>query len=465
MPGYSDVLVGLQYGDEGKARIIDMIAPGYQVIARFNGGPNAGHTIEQQGKRVALHLIPSGVFYPEMILYVGSGCVVNLEKLVEELKDLKGLGVDLTGRLHISGQASVIQPHHLVVDSQECRLIGTTGNGIGPAYSDRALRVSGNRYVNIRLEDLVSDTNASLDYIKDNLQETLKRYRSVGFDLNVNMDSLKRALEAVAPYVEHNTLFMTKQVISGNNVLFEGAQSFMLDNVKGTFPYVTSSTTVAGSAYTGGDLPPNHHRKTMGVAKAIMSRVGHGPFVSEFGGKESERYCMEDSGRKHTKDFEAALNPEELLRSEDPFKVGIALRILGNEYGASTGRPRRTGSLDLMQLAYAIRCNGVDELFLNKCDLLTDFSRTFMKGIPVVDGYKLDGRDIDYVPSSTSDHDRISHHVRILPGFDKPIGDVRENKDLPQELLAFLEEIKGFCACHIAGIGVGPSREQFVMLK
>ncbi len=459
MVGYSDVLIGLQNGDEGKARIIDQLAEDYDIIARFGGGPNAWHTIQKEQRKIALHQIPSGVFYPDKELYVGSGCVVNLEKLVAEMEELTKLDIDLTSRLHISSQATLIQPHHVLIDQEAGKEIGTTMNGIGPVYADRAMRIYGNRVLNIRLGDLVHDFDLALRQILDNLGTRSKLSTS---DIRKIVDGFKQSFDKIFPFVEKDTLFLDSRVRNGKNVLFEGAQSFMLDVVKGTVPYVTSSQTVAGHAYVGGDLSPRYHRKVIGVAKAIMSRVGNGPFVSELGGKKSEKYCMEEGGRAHVKSVESSLAVSEMLLSQDEFEVGIALRVLGDEYGASTGRPRRMGILDLVQLAYAVRINGVDDLYLNKCDRLRDFSDSHIQGIPVVTDYLLEGRAIDYVPGSSAEYCRVMPSRTVFPGFNTSISERRTTADIPKELKHLLTYIEDRCGCKIKGIGVGPVRDQFI---
>ncbi|VVB68416.1 Adenylosuccinate synthetase [Candidatus Norongarragalina meridionalis] len=463
--GYSDVLIGLQFGDEGKARVIDLIAGDYDIIARFNGGPNAGHTIETEKHKIALHQIPSGVFYPDKILYIGSGCVLNPEKLVAEIKELEKVGVDLSDRLHISGQTSVIQPHHILIDKLTNKAIGTTENGIGPAYADRALRMNGNRLLNIKIEDFIHNNDFAIKKVRENLAETLRLLSGINYDIEESMRRFKESLTVVLPFVERDTLFVDKKVRNGARALFEGAQSFMLDVIKGTVPYVTSSHTAAGYAYVGGDLSPRYHRKTIGVAKAIMSRVGHGPFPSEYGGMASETYCMEGNGHTHDKAFEAELNVNELLRSDDFFDIGRALRILGNEYGATTGRPRRIGMLDLVQLNYAIRTNGVDELFLNKCDLLRDFSRTKLEGIPQVSAYRLENKVIDYVPGSSFEYGQVTPAVEFSPGFNETITEMKDMTDVPKSLTNLLNQIEHHISCPITGMGVGPKREEYVKIN
>ncbi|MBW4056903.1 MAG: adenylosuccinate synthetase [Proteobacteria bacterium] len=465
-PGFSDVLIGLQYGDEGKARIIDVIADEYDIIARFNGGSNAGHTIEAGDIRISLHQVPSGIFYKDKILYVGSGCVVNPVKLIAEIDEIHAAGVSLGGRFHISSLATLVQPHHILVDKLIGGDIGTTGQGIGPAYSDRALRMKDGRLLNIRTGDLLSDFDGTLRQIRVNLEATLVA-NNLEIDnrhISQTMEEFANAARIVVTYIQEDTLFLSKLVRQGKNVLFEGAQSFMLDVVKGSVPYVTSSSTQAAAAYSGGDLPPTFHRKTIGVAKAIMSRVGSGPFSSEFGGPRSEAYCKEKSSAKSFKEIERQQSAGDLLLSDDPFEVGVALRIIGNEYGATTGRPRRLGCLDLVQLAYAVKANGVDEIFLTKCDLLRDYSRTKNGTMPIVTGYLSNGKSIDYVPASVNSCRELETAVENLPCFTADISTAKSAADLPKELLTLLERINE-TSCQVRGAGVGPERDQFVLLE
>lgn len=461
--GFSDVLIGLQYGDEGKARIIDNIAAEYDVIARFNGGSNAGHTIETGGVRISLHQIPSGVFYRDKLLYVGSGCVVNPVKLVAEIAEVQAAGVALEERFRISSLATLVQPHHVAVDRLTGAAIGTTGQGIGPAYSDRALRLDGPRLLNVRVGDLLSDRTKTFALVRENLLHTIAARAIADLDPDALMAEFAQAAEGILRYIEPDTLFMSKLVGKGLKVLFEGAQSFMLDVVKGSVPYVTSSSTLAAAAYVGGDLPPRFHRKTIGVAKAIMSRVGWGPFVSELGGARSEEYCMTPRPGENVKETESRLDPDALIASADPFEVGIALRVLGNEYGATTGRPRRVGYLDLVQLAYAVKANGVDEIYLNKCDTLRDFARTRTGTMPVIAGYRWGERSIDYVPASADVYRGIGLLADQLPSFGADISAARSAAQLPNELTGLIERIESV-ACPVRGIGVGPRREQYVLM-
>lgn len=464
--GYSDVLIGLQYGDEGKARVVDLMAKDYDIIARFNGGANAGHTIVFNGTKLALHQVPSGVFYEDKILYIGSGCVVDIVRLAKEIEEVESHGLNLKGRLHISSQCSLIQPHHIMIDALTGGKIGTTNRGIGPCYADKARRMVGERIVNIRIGDLHHEPAQYFQAIQDNyVAESRIWGQSTNGNVSEEITAIKEAFEKIKDYVQVDTLWMEKQVYNGKKVLFEGAQSAMLDITKGAIPYVTSSSTIASSAYVGGDLSVRYHRKVIGVAKALMSRVGNGPFTSELGGAESEKYASEsnpDGTTKNSYTIEKSFDVESLIKSEKDLDVGVALRILSFEYGSTTGRPRRVGFLDLVQLKYAARMNGVDEIVITKMDVLKEFSRTKKNAIPLVVKYSLNNREIDFIPASASSYYRTIGTVKNYETFAVDIQDTKDFAALPiecQKLVKFIEE---YTECKIVGLGVGPEREQYV---
>ncbi len=469
MAGYADVLIGLQYGDEGKARVVDMIAKDYDIIARFNGGANAGHSIEtDDGLKVALNQVPSGIFHSNTLLYSGSGCVIDFPRLAKEIANLEDLGIDLTGRFFISPQATVVQPSHYLIDGIGGGEVGTTKKGIGPAYADKAYRMLGTQLKNIRTGDMVDDPEGLFMVMRQNLKDTIQAYRLDASEIEPLMEDQRRGFEAVKKYILDDPLFLEKKVREGNSVLFEGAQSAMLDVTKGYVPFVTSSQTIAAAAFTGGDLPPHYHRKTIGIAKAVMSRVGHGPFPSEFGGKRSESYCMEanaDGSPRYGQAIESAYDLEALLMSEDPFEVGQAMRVLSHEYGTVSTRPRRVGSFDLALLDYTIRTNGVDELFITKCDTLNVYSRTTDAAMPVTVGYKLDDQVIDYVPATTLRYYRAEPVIEFMEAFSEDITDVRKEQDLPAALLGFIKRVEHETGTKVIGIGTGPRRNQAVYFE
>ncbi|MFA6024524.1 MAG: adenylosuccinate synthetase [Candidatus Gracilibacteria bacterium] len=468
MNGYSDIVIGLQYGDEGKARVIDDMASDYTVVARFNGGANAGHTIEAKGLRLALRQVPSGVLYESMDLYVGSGCVIDIIKLAEEITNIEAQGIILKNRLRFSPQAGLVQPHHILMDTILGKEVGTTKNGIGPAYADRALRMNGKNTVNLRLCDLLDNEENCFSLMQANYDYADSLYHFPSFDLPSHFTKMRAALEKVKDFFEEDVLYLYKKAEVGAKVLFEGAQSYMLDVNKGSVPFVTSSATCAPAAYTGGDLPPNFHHKTIGVVKALMSRVGHGPFVSEFGGKKSEDYCMavnENGDSINNRETESILPVETLLQSEDDFEVGKAFRVLSREYGTVTGRPRRIGILDLVQLSHAVKSNGVEEIVITKCDLLQFYSKTKEGKIPLVVGYELEGKNIDYIPASTAAYARVRPIYSWEESFTEDLTGMRTKEELPKNLLTLLQKIETQAGCRIRGISVGPNRDQYISMQ
>jgi adenylosuccinate synthase len=467
--GYSDVLIGLQYGDEGKARVLDFLLDDYSIVARFNGGPNAGHTLEVGNIRISLHQIPSGIFHPDMHLYIGSGCVVDPGKALAEMTEIESKGLSVRERLRISGYCTLIKPNNILEDKLFGGDIGTTQNGVGYAYADQAMRAKGSVIANLRLGDYLSDPEKS----KENFRQiAMNEYRHrplhYGDEIDIDrlVDDFHEEVLKLKPFVSDDPMMLTRLVQSGMNVLFEGAQSVALDVMTGAVPYVTSSRTLSAAAYTGGDLSNKHHRKTIGIAKAIMSRVGNGPFISEFGGFRSESYCGEDGGKAHVREKElAAYDPEKMLKSMDMLEIGIGLRMIGGEYGATTKRPRRIGMLDLVQLRQNCLINGVDELYINKFDCLSDFSRTSLPGIPLVVGYKLDDKIIDYVPSAVETARRAEPMITFFPKCEADLSKVRRPSQLPRQIRDILEFIEENVGTPICGIGVGPEREQFIKIR
>ena len=466
MHGKSTVLIGLQYGDEGKARVMDKLLDGYDIVARFNGGPNAGHTLSVKEIKIALHQVPSGIFYKNMKLHVGSGCVINPTKILQEIKEIESHGIKLDNRLTLSGYITLIQPHHIVFDDIYGKAIGSTKNGIGAAYSDQAIRSEHNDIKNVRLADYLSNPNKFKEYVKNNLKNLMLKNNITDIYVDSEIEIFHTNTLQLRKYLCQDPLMIENLVSGGKNIFFEGAQSVMLDVVSGMTPYVTSSRTIAAAAYTGGDLSVKHHYKTIGVAKAIMSRVGNGPFVSEFGGFKSEKYCDENGGAAHTFDKEAATNDsKKLLLSKELFDIGIAIRVITNEYGATTKRPRRIGMLDLVMLKQNCLLNGVEEIYINKIDCLQLFSQTSLKGIPFVVAYDLGGQKINYMPTSVEEVRLCKPIIKYLPAFKEDITKIKEYSKLPQQVKDIIKFIEQEVGTKVCGIGVGPEREQFVMVK
>ena len=482
-PGESIVGIGVQFGDEGKIKefneIIKEIVKYLRgkgkslVCARYNGGSNAGHGFFIEDKHLVTHAIPSGFADPSTILYIGSGCVLNPVKINHEIAEIESFGFDIRNRLFISPKASLVQPYHPLLDSISGKGIGTTQNGIGQAYADQAARAFGSRLKNIPLGEYVKNPRGMRRHVKANLEEfmdshgdSLPKKIKTSFSLSESMDLFHTNTMLLGQCLAPRMGFLRDLVQDGNDVFFEGANSAMLDCVTGYPPNVTSSRTVAAAAYTGGDLSVRYHRKTIGVAKAIMSRVGSGPFVSEFGGARSEAHCKAGNGKKYRREVELRLfDPEQLLKSSDLYDIGIALRILFGEYGATTMRPRRMGMLDLVMLRDTCAANDVDELYLNRVDSLYVLSRSSLPGIPLVTAYELDGKRLDHMPSTNYDLSRATPVIEYFPHISRDISGARSLKDLPREVKGLIGRIEGSIESRIFGIGVGPGEGAFVKIR
>ncbi len=465
MRNSSTVLIGLQYGDEGKARVIDKKIVDADVIVRFNGGANAGHTLKVGNQEIVLHQVPSGIFHPNKLLYIGSGCVLDPIALQEEIKAIEALGISLKNRLFISGKVSLVQPHHRILDGLWGKEIGTTKRGIGPAYADQAIRMQGKQLKNVRFAEYYVKSDIK-DVLLQNIHDVVTTHAVLTDNPETLVAEFTQAMQSIEQYRLPHPLYMHQLADRGKRFFFEGAQAVMLDRIVGVGPYHTASNTRAAAALLGGDLSLRFQGKILGVAKALMSRVGNGPFISEFGGKKSELYCGEGGGSVHVKEQElAAYSAEELLHSDDLFQIGVGLRMLSNEYGATTKRPRRLGMLDLVMLKHNCAQNAVDELYLTKVDLLTCFSKTKLPGIPLVVGYILDGKYIDYLPETAEEHYRAEPVIVYTAFLKEDISQLRDAAQLPKELKNYLAIVENYVGVPVCGIGVGPEREQFISLR
>lgn len=466
MKGKTMVGVGLQYGDEGKIKVFDKVAAEFDLWARFNGGANSGHHLRVGDFHIVTHSVPSFFTRDGVLGYSGSGELINPLKVNAELAEIASHGITLEERYFISSKCSLVQPHHTLLDGIKGKEVGTTGNGIGPAYADQASRQLGTRLKNVRFGDYLTNQQECYEHVKANLEELIETHNLEGINVNEVVQEFDRSTKELEKYHCQDPLFLEKLIQQGKNIFFEGGNAVMLDVITGDVPYVTSSRTIAAAAYTGGDLSVRHHAKTIGVAKAVMSRVGNGPFIAEFGGERSEEYCKAGGGYKYVREVEQKLySPQELLKSDDPFEIGIGLRMLGFEYGATTKRPRRIGMLDLVMLRQNCVMNGVDELYINKFDCLREYSHTSMPGIPLVTAYELDGENIDYIPTTVEQARKARPVVEYIPAFSEDISGVKEAKDLPKEVRQLAERIESEVGTPLHGIGVGPEREQFVWLK
>ncbi len=415
------VIVGAQWGDEGKGKIVDLLAQHSDVVCRYNGGPNAGHTILVGDETYKLRHLPAGILSGKECV-IGAGCVVDPGSLCEELDDLERRGFS-TERLHVSGNAHLVMPWHLAIDqASERRLgklkIGTTRRGIGPTYADKAYRLG------IRVQDLL-DPKILRQKIEVALQEkNLWLERVYGVD-PVELDELAARSEQYAqrlrPYIADTSLLVDRALRDGKRVLFEGAHGTLLDIDHGTYPFVTSSPTVAGGATTGIGIGPTRIDSVLGVAKAYVTRVGEGPFPTEIEGPDQER-----------------------------------VRELGGEYGTVTGRERRCGWLDLVGLRYAARLSGFTGLALTKLDVLSAFAE-----LPVCVRYRLPGGEetADF-PAHQSDFHAAEPVYEVLPGWEEPIGDAEELDDLPEAARRYVAFVERELDVPVTLVGTGAERER-----
>lgn len=422
----SVVVVGTQWGDEGKGKITDFLSENAEVIARYQGGDNAGHTIVIEDTKYKLHLIPSGIFYPEKISVIGNGVVINPKSLVKELAYLHDAGI-VTDNLRISDRAHVILPYHIKLDQLQedakgDKKIGTTIKGIGPAYMDKAARVG------IRIADLL-DKNIFKERLKINLEqknrEFVKMYECdpIGFD-----DVFEEYYEygqQIKKYVTDTSVILNDALDAGKRVLFEGAQGVMLDIDQGTYPYVTSSNPVAGGVTIGSGVGPSKITKVVGVCKAYTSRVGDGPFPTE-------------------------LNDE----------IGHQIREVGHEYGTTTGRPRRVGWFDSVVMRHSRRVSGLTNLSLNSIDVLSGLDE-----VKICVAYDLDGERIDYYPASLETLQRCKPIYETLPGWSEEITSVRNLDDLPETAKNYVRRVSELVGVKISTFSVGPGREQTNILE
>ncbi|MBU2600685.1 MAG: adenylosuccinate synthase [Actinobacteria bacterium] len=420
------VVVGAQWGDEGKGKVVDLLSQGADVVVRYQGGNNAGHTIKNERGDFALHLIPSGILNPETVAVIGNGVVVDPRALREEIDALEAQGVS-TANLKISANAHMIMPYHVLLDKVGenvlgRRKIGTTRRGIGPAYADKAARVG------IRIQDLL-DPKIFHQKVTAAMQTKADLLRLV-YDQNVSgleaeCDRYLTMAETLRPYIADTALLVWKAAKEGKTVLFEGAQGTMLDIDHGTYPFVTSSNPVAGYAAVGSGIGPTMIDHVYGVCKAYATRVGEGPFPTEL---------REATGRR--------------------------LRDIGHEFGTTTGRERRCGWLDLVALRYAVRVNGLTGLVITKLDVLNEFDE-----IEVCTGYRYGDEVLDEMPRHQSVFHKVQPVYQKVTGWKTDISKVRRIGDLPTEAREYLSLIERSTEVPIVMISVGPRREETIELR
>jgi adenylosuccinate synthase len=419
------VLLGAQWGDEGKGKATDILGDKVKYVVRYQGGNNAGHTVVIGDQKYALHLLPSGILTPTCIPVIGNGVVIDPAVLLEEIRGLNERGVD-TSNLKISTNAHLITPYHRTIDKVSERFlgkakIGTTGRGIGPAYADKINRIG------IRVQDLF-DTSILRQKIegalKDKNQVLVKVFNRKGLEIDEILKEYLEYAEILRPYVTDTSLLLNQALERGENILLEGSQGTLLDVDHGTYPFVTSSNPTAGGASTGSGIGPTKISRVIGIVKAYTTRVGSGPFPTE-------------------------------LFDED----GEKLRSIGGEVGVTTGRARRCGWYDAPIARYAVRINGLTDFFLTKLDVLTGWEK-----IPVCVAYEIDGRRVEELPASQSDFHHAKPLYEYLPGWSEDISKARKLSDLPdnaQGYIKFLEKISG---APISAIGVGPGRDETISI-
>lgn len=419
-------VVGAQWGDEGKGKVVDLLTPHFDVVARYQGGHNAGHTVRIGDRKFVLHLIPSGILHPDRTCIIGNGAVIDPSAFNAEVEELKLMGIECGGRLFISDRAHLILPHHAALErAREQRLgtdsVGTTLRGIGPAYEDKAARVG------IRVGDL-SYPDLTREKIRRNVEDANQELRSLGAELldpeQVVADCLGAALRLV-PYSRDVASFLNAAVRGGESVLLEGAQGTMLDLDHGTYPFVTSSSAAAGGAATGTGLPPRWITGVIGISKAYTTRVGGGPFPTE-------------------------LNDE----------VGAYLRKRGNEFGASTGRPRRTGWFDAVVVRYSNLINAFDVLALPKLDVLDELDE-----IKLCVAYKYRGEPIPTIPYGANVLAECEPVYETLQGWKQSTAGITTFDELPPAARNYVRRIEELVGTPIALISTGPERNETIIRK
>lgn len=414
------VLVGSQWGDEGKGKIVDILSEKFKVVARYQGGANAGHTVEIGDKKYVLHLIPSGILRDDVTCVIGNGVVIDPVALLEEIELLEKNNITVDGRLFISHNAHLIMPYHKLLDSiseSGANKIGTTGRGIGPCYIDKYARKG------IKIVDLLNSTKLE-EKIRENLKEKNIIFKKVFEHEELDVDAIvKQYLEfdkKIDKYIKDTPAFLNEKIAEGESVLLEGAQGALLDVDHGTYPYVTSSSPTSGGACTGTGIAPTKIDSVVGIVKAYTTRVGNGPF------------------------------PTELLDEE-----GEKLRKIGFEFGATTGRPRRCGWYDAFLLRYSAMINGIDSVAITKLDVLSGFDK-----IKVCVGYEKNGKALKSYPNDVDSLQDITPVYEVLDGWNSDITACRSYEALPATTKDYLEFIAKHSNIKIDIVSVGPKREE-----
>ncbi len=418
------IIVGAQWGDEGKGKIVDHLSEHVDIVARYQGGANAGHTVVIGDKEYVLHLIPSGIFHENVTCVIGNGVVIDPIALLDEIRQLRELNIDITGRLLISHNAHLIMPYHKFLDSireQTTEKIGTTGRGIGPAYIDKCMRVG------IRIVDLLNrDVFAAK--LKRNIEEKnqilSKIYGKTELDVDAIVTEYEEFDKKIDEYVTDSALYLNRALRDGRRILAEGAQGALLDVDHGTYPFVTSSNPTSGGACTGLGIPPTAITSVLGVVKAYSTRVGNGPFPTE-------------------------------LENE----TGARLRETGGEYGATTGRPRRCGWLDAVSLRYSAMINGIRQIAVTKLDVLDDFDE-----VKVCIGYQYGGKLLKTFPTDIPSLNAIVPLYETFEGWKSPTSAITSYPALPPNARRYIDAMNALTGTEVHMISVGARRDQTIFV-
>lgn len=425
MPGY--IIVGMQWGDEGKGKTVDFLTKKADVVARYQGGNNAGHTVVVNNKETVLHLIPCGILHPDAQCIIGNGTVIDPAVLIQELDDLAKADCKVEGRLHISEAAHIIMPYHKALDAAQENFrgenkIGTTNRGIGPCYADKADRFG------IRFGDLIEP-----EIFQQKLKDVLEfknailtgTFHQEALDYQSIVDDYTRYADRLREYAADTVLMLNEAQAADKNIVFEGAQGAMLDIDHGTFPYVTSSTTMSGGVFSGAGIAPNSIDGVIGIVKAYATRVGEGPMTTEL---------LDDTGE--------------------------ALRAAGNEFGATTGRPRRCGWLDMVQLRRAVKICGVTSFVLTKSDVLGIFDT-----IKICTAYEINGERTQEFPTRLAHLESAIPILEEFPGWNSDISDCKTWEELPENAQKYIQTIERLSGVPVSIVSVGPGREQTIALN
>lgn len=424
------VLIGAQWGDEGKGRFVDWLASEADIVARYSGGDNAGHTVSVGDKVYKMHLVPSGILHPNVVTVMGNGMVINPANLVKEMDYLQGLGIEVTpANLMISSRAHIITPAHIEIDKAKeaargSHAIGTTLRGIGPAYYDKTGRKG------VRVGQMM-DADVFAQALRATLQEsnaTLERDGFAPIDVEASVQAYLAVAERLRPFIKDTSVYLNERLKAGARVVSEGAQGTLLDIDHGSYPFVTSSSPTIGGALSGLGIGATHVERVLGIAKCFSTRVGGGPMPTE---QENE--------------------------------IGARLRGTGenfwDEFGTTTGRPRRCGWLDVVMLRYAVAVNGFTDLALTKLDVLSGFET-----LQIATAYELDGERLEYPPTTAEDQARAIPVYETLPGWQESLAHVTSASQLPTNARRYIDRVQELAGVPVTAVSVGPERSQLVVL-